>query len=109
MQKALRDQIIEGLHDGDTILELLQSKNLTLDQTITECQGLEAAKKSRAEIQHTPETYSVHAVSHTSTCIVCGDKTSREAVRTVPHTNEHAANVEKLVISAKYVDKASPL
>lgn len=84
MQKALRDQIIEGLHDGDTIQELLQSKDLTLDQTITKCQGLEAAKKSRAEIQHTPETYSVHAVSHTSTCIVCGDKTLQGGRKNCP-------------------------
>ena len=45
MQKALRDQIIEGLHDGGTIQELLQSKDLTLDQIITKCRGLEAAKK----------------------------------------------------------------
>ena len=35
LQKALRDQIIEGLLDGEIIQELLQEKNLTLDQAIT--------------------------------------------------------------------------
>ena len=48
LQKALRDQIIEGLQDGDTIQELLQVKDL--DQAIMKCRGLEAAKKSRTEI-----------------------------------------------------------
>ena len=46
LQKALRDQIIEGLKDGETIQELLQEKDLTLDLAITKCRGLEAAKKS---------------------------------------------------------------
>ena len=36
LQKALRDQVIEGLRDGD-IQELLQVKDLTLDQAITKC------------------------------------------------------------------------
>ena len=40
LQKALRDQIIEGLLDGNTIQELLQIKDLMLDQTITKCRGL---------------------------------------------------------------------
>ena len=43
LQKALRDQIIEGLLDGETIQELLQVRDLTLDQAITKCRGLEAA------------------------------------------------------------------
>ena len=48
LQKALRDQIIEDLHDGDIIQELLKVKDLTLDQAITKCRGMEAAKKSHA-------------------------------------------------------------
>ena len=46
LQKALRDQIIEGLLDGEIVQELLQVKDLTLDQAISKCHGLEAAKKS---------------------------------------------------------------
>jgi len=43
-QKNIRDQIIEGLIDGDTVESLLQEKDLTLDTTITKCRGQEAAK-----------------------------------------------------------------
>ena len=43
-QKNIRDQIIEGLIDGDTIEHLLQQHNLTLDMTITMCRAQEAAK-----------------------------------------------------------------
>ena len=109
MQKALRDQIIEGLHDGDTIQELLQSKDLTLDQTITKCQGLEAAKKSRAEIQHTPETYSVHAVSHTSTCIVCGDKTLQGGHKNCPAYKRTCRKCGKIGHFSKVCRQSLPL
>ena len=42
IQRALHDQIIEGLQDGEIIQELLQMKDLTLDQTISRYRGLEA-------------------------------------------------------------------
>lgn len=51
LQKVLHDQIIEGLHNGDIIQELLQVKHLTLDQAITKYRGMEAAKKSCTDIQ----------------------------------------------------------
>ena len=58
-QKNIRDQIIEGLIDGDTVEELLQEKDLTLAKTITKCRGLEAAKRQWAEISGaTPEAAS---------------------------------------------------
>ena len=50
LNKNIRDQIIEGLVDGDTIETLLREKDLTLEVTITRCRGQEAAKKQRAEI-----------------------------------------------------------
>ena len=59
---------------GDTIQELLQTKDLTLDQTIIKCRRLEAVKKSRAEIQHTPDAYSIQVMSQTHTYIGCGGK-----------------------------------
>ena len=49
-QKSIRDQIIEGLNDGDTIEDLLQESGLTLTTTITKCQSKEAAKKHHADI-----------------------------------------------------------
>ena len=54
VQKSLRDQIIEGILDGDTVERLLQEKDLSLDKAIHMCQGQEAAKKQRAAIQQGP-------------------------------------------------------
>ena len=53
-QKSLRDQIIEGLLDGDTVEHLLQEKDLSLDKTVHMRQAQEAAKKQRAAIQKGP-------------------------------------------------------
>ena len=40
LQKDVHDQIIEGLHDGNTIQELLQVKDLMLDQATMKCCSL---------------------------------------------------------------------
>ncbi len=64
LQKAIRDQIIEGLQDGESIQELLQVTDLTLDNAIAKCRGLESAKKSRQDIQHMS---TVNAVRTTAT------------------------------------------
>ena len=42
--KSIRDQIIEGLTDDDTVKDLIKGKDLTLDKTITTCRAQEAAK-----------------------------------------------------------------
>ena len=52
-QKNIRDQIIEGLLEGDTVENLLKEKSLTLEETVTKCRAQEAAKKQRAEITST--------------------------------------------------------
>ena len=44
------DQLIEGLLDGDTIEDLLQEKDLTLDKAMSKCRAQEAAKKQRANL-----------------------------------------------------------
>ena len=49
-QKNIRDQIIEGLLEGDTVEDLLKERDLTLETTITKCRAQEAAKKQRAEM-----------------------------------------------------------
>ena len=48
--KNIRDQLIEGITDGDTVEDLLQIKDLTLDKAIQVCQAQEAAKKQRSNI-----------------------------------------------------------
>ena len=50
MQKNIRDQIIEGILDGDTVEDLLQIKDLTLDKAIQVCQAQEAANKQHANM-----------------------------------------------------------
>ena len=49
-EKNLRDQIIEGLSDGDIVETLLREKDLTLETMITKCRAQEAAEKQRAEM-----------------------------------------------------------
>ena len=49
-QKNIRDQIIEGLTNGDIVEDLLKEKNLTLETTVSKCRAQEAARKQRAEI-----------------------------------------------------------
>ncbi len=57
IQKNLRDQVIEGLLEIDTVETLLQEPNLTLATTVNKCQAQEAAKKQRANIANQqPET-----------------------------------------------------
>ena len=53
-QKSIRDQIVEGLLDGDAIEDLLKERELTLDATILKCRAQEAAKQQREEITSTP-------------------------------------------------------
>ena len=82
LQKAIRDQIIEGLCDGESIQELLQVKDLTLDTAISKCHSLEAAKKSRADIMGAQE---INAASVgktqdpiTQLCMGCGGRQRRK-------------------------------
>ena len=50
MRKSIRDQIIEGMLDGDSVEELLRERDLSLDTAISKCRAQEAAKKQRAQI-----------------------------------------------------------
>lgn len=49
-QKNIRDQIIEGLLDGDAVKALLQENSLTLVTAINKCQAQEAAKEQKASL-----------------------------------------------------------
>ena len=44
IQKSIRDQIVEGLMDGDTVEDLLKESDLTLEATTSKCRAQEAAK-----------------------------------------------------------------
>ena len=64
VQKSLRDQIIEGLLDGDTIEALLQEVDLTLERAISKCRAQEAAKRQRANItDHSESVAALHEKS----------------------------------------------
>ena len=56
-QKSIRDQIVEGLLDGDTVEDLLKESELTLEATISKCRAQEAAKQQRAEITSAPSNH----------------------------------------------------
>ena len=49
-RKNICDQIIEGLLEGDTVEDLLQEQDLSLDTAISKCRAQEAARKQRADI-----------------------------------------------------------
>ena len=95
LRKAIRDQIIEGLLDGEIIQELLQVKDLTLDQAITKCRGLEAAKKSRQDIQGTSDfnTFQTHPLTTRSgTCPGCGNPFHEGGCKKCPAFNQTCRN-----------------
>ncbi len=81
-QKNIRDQIIVGLIDGDTVETLLREKDLSLDITITKCRAQEAAKKQRAEMVDTSDA-NIQVIRHrnsthrpaSKTCPGCGAST----------------------------------
>ena len=88
-QKNIRDQLIEGILNGDTVEDPLRLKNLTLDKAIQVCQAQEAVKKqhtnmisihqeSVAAIRN-PQTQCKKPLGHTTssypgTCPGCGGK-----------------------------------
>ena len=49
--KAIRDQIIEGISDDDTVEQLLRERKLTLDKAISVCRAHESAKQQRADLK----------------------------------------------------------
>lgn len=87
IQKNIRDQLIEGVLDGDTVETLLQEKDLSLDKAIQVCRAQEAAKKQRASIMTGVHQESIAAInlplrrktqshppSQSTTCPGCGGK-----------------------------------
>ena len=84
-EKNLRDQIIEGIRDGDTVEHLLRQRTLTLNTAITTCRAEEAAKRQRKDISEPipgavlaikqPQPRQVYPSQQTMTsqlCLGCG-------------------------------------
>ena len=46
-QKHIRDQIIEGLLDGNAVEDLLKERDLTLEAAVTMVRAQEAAKSNK--------------------------------------------------------------
>ena len=63
-RKSIRDQIIEGILDGEMTEDLLRAKDLTLDTAISKCRAHEAARRHRVEItsMNTPNSASIQAI-----------------------------------------------
>ena len=72
-KKSLRDQIIEGLRDPETIEDLLKEKDLTLDTTIMHCRSREAAKKYRSDLSQDEQSTlaAVHAPTQARVKLAC--------------------------------------
>ncbi len=93
LQKAIRDQIIEGLQDGESIQELLQMRDPTLDNTVAKCRGLESAKKSRQDIQHMSTVNAVRTTATPTsnparTCPGCGNSFHNGGRKNCPAFNQ---------------------
>ena len=99
MEKNIRDQVIEGVYDGDTVEDLLQENNLTLVRAITKCCSKEAAKKHRSGIT-APEMEIVATLYHSHqptyhtppTCLGCRSGTHRGGRRQCPAYNRTCAH-----------------
>lgn len=80
LQSSLRDQLVEGVIDIDTVQDLLKEQNLTLEKAINTCRAMEAAKK---ELHPRPCTSSSALDSALSESVNALNSASSEAVNAV--------------------------
>ena len=98
-QKSIRDQIIEGLSDGDTVEDLLQVSDLTLATTITKCQSREAARKHRTDIVAQGEAIAAliqQQASTSLTCPGCGANRHKGGRAQCPACDQKCASCRKI-------------
>ena len=103
-KKNIRDQIIDGLIDGDTVETLLRERDLTFDETVVKCRGLEAAKRQRAEITQEPITYVSRTQARVPTrrvCPGCGGNFHPGGRRQCPAFNLSCHNCKQMSHLAK--------
>ena len=116
-RKNIRDQIIEGLLDGDTVEHLLQEKELNLDKAITTCRAQEAARSSgqRWPPPHvnlctsrpssdTPTLRDSRSLNHAQGVELAS---IRVVDNNVQHTTSHATIARKLATSRGYAEAAN--
>ena len=102
VQKAIRDQIIEGLQDGEFIQELLQARDLSLDQSIIKCRSLEAAKRSRQDIEGSLQVSVIRSRTHvvrsgdSGICFGCGQAFHAGGRRKCPAFNQMCQTCGKM-------------
>ncbi|XP_065902494.1 uncharacterized protein [Dysidea avara] len=104
-EKNIRDQVIEGASDGDTIEDLLQENNLTLAKTISMGRSREAAKKHRSDI-HVPDLGMVAALHQrsqqpTQMCSGCGSNMHKGGRQQCPAYNQVCMSCHKVGHFAK--------
>ena len=112
MAKNIRDQVIEGIWDGDTIESLLQEGDLSLAKTISICRSKQAAKKNRSDIAGPDSEPFANPSNQPITHHQCSQGVDQlhiegDAVN-VPHITEHVATVTKWVILLKYAVAGQP-
>ncbi len=116
-QKNIRDQIIVGLIEGDTVEALLREKDLSLDTTITKCRAQEAVKKQRAEMADTSDA-NIHVIRHRNSTHLPASKYAHDvalaptlvAVNNVLPTTLHAISVRRWATMLEYVgDNKHPM
>ena len=103
-EKSIRDQVIKGISDGDTVEDLLQENELTLATTIAKCRSREATKKRRSDIT-LPEAELVAALRQSqqptrhnmpATCPGCGSAVHRGGRRQCPAFNQTCLYCHKI-------------
>ena len=118
-QQGIREQIIEGLLDGQTVEDLLKEKALTLASTVSKCRAHEAAKRQRQEITGGSQEPGVQTLRRTrpdpkqtpppskQTCPGCGAPFHPGASSAQPSA-WYATCATRLATSPKYANHASP-
>ncbi len=82
LQHSLRDQLVEGVIDRETVQDLLKEQTLTLEKAINTCRAMEAAKKELRSRPGTTASALDTAVSE-SVNVVGLDSASSESVNAV--------------------------
>ena len=113
-KKNIRDQIIEGLRDGDTVETLLREKDLTLEEAMTKCRGQEAAKKQRAEIAVEATPYHVNRAQARNpptrrSCPGCGGNFHPSGRKQCPAYNITCHNCKQIGHLAKVCRSRPPV
>ena len=96
-QKNIRDQVIEGLLDGDTVENLLR-EDLTLVTTISKCRAQEAAKQQRTEMAGDTSTRGINAVRRQPQPV----RQSTQPVRQLPTSGRPTTQFGRMCIGCGY-------